>query len=118
LYTLDKMEISLKSFNAYEVYNKTMEFAYFQDGREFKKKLQEQEVKLFRAVFLDVSWLFILFFFSFLGLGIWRINRLAFKMTNQIIFLYETLYPISRDRKTKKKEVVQLSFKHSSKELN
>lgn len=39
-------------------------------------------------------------------------------MTNQIINLYETLYQISRDRKTKKNEAVQLSFKHSSKELN
>ena len=29
LFTLDKMEISLKSFNTYDVYNKTMEFAYF-----------------------------------------------------------------------------------------
>lgn len=73
---------------------------------------------ILRSLGLDVIWIFILFLLIFVGLGIWRIKRLAYKMTNQIIVLYETLYTISKSRKTKRGEMLELSFNLSSKELN
>lgn len=50
-------------------------------------------------------------------LAVFRVKRLAFKMTDNIINLYETLYEISTEQKGKK-GAVELSYKETSKELN
>ena len=73
---------------------------------------------ILKNVFFDVIPIAVIFIMFFIILGVWRIDRLAFKMTNQIIALYETLFQINMNRKNKKKAVMQLSFKYSSKEIN
>lgn len=71
---------------------------------------------LVKDVFYQVSMVILLASVLMIIIGVMRVKRLAIKMTAQIIHLYETLYQIASDRT--RKGAVELSFKHTSKELN
>ena len=95
---------------------KLMRLAFFVNGSGIIKKISEMNDALVNDVFDKVLYSFIIGTAILIILGVIRAKRLAIKMTAQIIFLYETLYQIAYDRK--KKGAVELSFKHTCKELN
>ena len=96
--------------------NKLVKLAFFVNGFTIIKKKDELNDALVKEVFDQVLYSFIIGTTILIILGVLRVKRLAKKMTAQIIFLYETLYQIASDRK--RKGAVELSFKHTCKELN
>ena len=96
--------------------NKLVKLAFFVNGFTIIKKKDELNDALVKEVFDQVLYSFIIGTTILIILGVLRVKQLAKKMTAQIIFLYETLYQIASDRK--RKGAVELSFKHTCKELN
>ena len=96
--------------------NKLVKLAFFVNGFTIIKKKDELNDALVKEVFDQVLYSFIIGTTILIILGVLRVKRLAKKMTAQILFLYETLYQIASDRK--RKGAVELSFKHTCKELN
>ena len=94
-----------------------MKLAFFTDGTKIAAAINDLKDSLVKNVFFSVLMVVLLASTLLIILGVMRVKRLAFKMTAQIIHLYETLYQIAQDRKNKR-GAVELSFKHTSKELN
>ena len=97
--------------------SKSMKLAFFMRGEKIARQITELEDKLVKDVFFEVSISVILATTFLIVIGLLRVKQFAFNMTAQIIHLYETLYQISSDRK-RKNGAVQLSFQHTSEELN
>ena len=98
------------------VSTKKMKLAFFIDGKNIATIVEKLKAKLVKDVFYIVLMAVLLASTLMIILAVTRVKRLSIKMTAQIIYLYETLYQISSDRK--RKGAVELSFKQSSKELN
>ena len=96
---------------------KKMKLAFFIDGEKILDAIHDTNMGLFKSVFYEVLMVVLLCTLILVILGVMRVKRLAYKMTAQIIHLYETLYQIAQDRKDKQ-AAVELSFKRTSKELN
>ena len=86
-----------------------MKLAFFMRGEKVARQITELEDKLVKDVFFEVSISVILATTVLIVIGLLRVKRFAFKVTAQIIHLYETLYQISSDRK-RKNGAVELSF--------
>jgi len=95
---------------------KLLKVAFFVNGSSIIKQINELNDALVKEVFDQALYAFMIGTAILIVLGVLRVKRLAYKMTAQIIFLYETLYQIASDRK--RKGAVELSFKHTCKELN
>ena len=88
------------------------------NGTEIGEQIVKVQDKLIKDVFYPVIVVLFLASSLLIILGVFRANELAKKMTQNIIFLYETLYEISSEQKGGKKGAVELSYKDTSKELN
>ena len=97
--------------------SKEMHLAFFIEGTKISEQINFLLDKLVKDVFFEVSMIVVLATVLLIILGVMRVRRLAFKMTAQIIHLYETLYQIANDSQ-RKEGAVELSFKATSKELN
>jgi len=69
-----------------------MKLAFFVDGSVIEKKINDKRKELLKEVFNYVLYFFIPATAILIILGVLRVKQIAFKMTAQIIFLYETLY--------------------------
>ena len=69
-----------------------MKLAFFVDGSVIEKKINDKRKELLNEVFNYVLYFFIPATAILIILGVLRVKQIAFKMTAQIIFLYETLY--------------------------
>ena len=93
-----------------------MKIAFFIDGSKITDKISEMSSRLINDVFIQVMITIILATILIILLAFWRVKRLAYKMTDGIIYLYETLYEIASERKNE--GAVELTFKENCKELN
>ena len=91
--------------------------AFLQDGRELNERISNSTDQLVQEVLIQVTIIISIITVLLIIAAVWRVKRLAFKMTANIISLYETLYEINIERKGKK-GAVELSYKETSKELN
>ena len=92
-----------------------MKLAFFVDGERYARKIIALSQSLENNVFYEVLIVILCATVLLVVIGILRARRIAFKMTAQIIHLYETLYQIAE---AKKEGAVELSFRETSKELN
>lgn len=94
-----------------------MSQAFFINGKDLAISVTDTASNLRNQVFTQViAWVTIISVIIVIG-ALHRIKRVSYKMTAQIISLYETLYMISSDR-SNRGGAVELTFKPSNKELN
>lgn len=91
--------------------------AFFQDSSKLNGRISTINNQLFRDVFYEVLIIFLVVTALLILIALFRVKKLATKITQNIINLYETLYEISGERKGKR-GAVELSYKPTSKELN
>ena len=71
---------------------KKLKLAFFIDGEKILDAIHDTNMGLFKSVFYEVLMVVLLCTLILVILGVMRVKRLAYKMTAQIIHLYETLY--------------------------
>ena len=115
-------EVKVDAKNAEEasrdkvVDDRVMKIAFFIDGSIISERIKDMSETLINDVFIQVLIMIIAATLLIIGLAYWRVNRLAYKMTEGIIYLYETLYEIASEKK--KDGAVELSFRANCRELN
>jgi len=107
-----------QDFNGGEVVEtKVVTLAFFTRGEKLAKKIAELLDRLITDVFIQVLVVMTVATTVMITFGLVSVKTFAFKVTAQIIHLYETLDAITLNSK-KKSGAVELSFKQMSAELN
>ena len=108
LFVIDEVKVDLKKTEAYAGIAsgrgqlKTMQQAFFFDGTEMVRQEQEIQDALFRHLFLNTLLVLLNVTVIVSLFLIFRIKEIAKKMTDKIIWVYETLEHVIRSRKQDK----------------
>ena len=124
LFVVDDVEVTLKSTSNYSSESggsdhvKKMRQAFFFDGTDLLRQEEETRDALLRHLFLNTV-LVLLNVTVILSLFLlFRIKEIAKKMTDKIIWVYETLERVTRTRRRDDTGAIQLLYKASSLEIN